>query len=141
MNAKMNNKAKSFVTIMVVIAISALLLRIAIDRVMKLTLAQNESNAAATLKLISTALQNYANDHDGFFPERFAELVQTAPAYLDKNHITLSPVKGYHYICPRLENSGYTCRAAPVNCGLTGNMAYTVTTGGLLISEECKTKE
>lgn len=134
----MNNKAKSFVTIMVAVAVTALFLRIGIDRVMKLTLAQNDSNAAATLKLVSTALQNYANDHNGSFPDKFSQLVQTSPAYLDKNYITLSPVKGYRYLCPRLENSGYTCRAAPDHCGLTGNMVYTVSTGGLLISEECK---
>ncbi|MFH0762371.1 MAG: type II secretion system protein [Candidatus Omnitrophota bacterium] len=137
----MNNKAKSFVTIMVVIAISALLLRIAIDKVMKLTLAQNESGAAASLKLISTALQNYASDHNGFFPANFSELIQAVPAYLDKDYLNFSPIKGYQYVCPRLEGDGYTCRALPVKCGLTGSLIYTVTTGGLMVSEECKIKE
>lgn len=128
-------------TIMVVIALSALLLRIAIDRIIKVTIAQNEANAAATLKLISTALQNYAGDHDGVFPEFFSDLIKTSPAYLDKDYTSFSSIKGYYYNCSRLEESGYTCHAAPVNCGLTGGLSYTVTTGGLLISEDCKVKE
>jgi len=64
-----NIRGKSFITIMIVIAISALLLRIAIDRLIKINIAQNESNAQGTLKLISAALENYAKDHSGAIPQ------------------------------------------------------------------------
>lgn len=136
-----NKTAKSFVTIMVVIALSALLLRIVIDRILKAAISQNEANAAATLKLISTALQNYAGSHEGVFPENFAALINTTPAYLDKDYTDFPSIKGYYYNCSRLDASGYTCQATPVNCGLSGRLAYTVTTGGLQISEDCKSKE
>jgi|GEM_PF-362648 len=136
-----NDKAKSFITIMMVIALTALLLRVAIDRIIKVTIVQNEANAAATLKLISAALENFAAGNAGAFPEDFSELLKTTPAYLDKDYTSPSSIKGYDYNCSRLEKTGYTCHAIPVNCGLTGRLAYTVTTGGLLISEDCKTRE
>ena len=65
-----DKKGKSFITIMIVIAISALLLRIAFDRIIKINIAQNESNAQGTLKLISAALENYAKGHSGAYPSR-----------------------------------------------------------------------
>lgn len=138
----MNDKrAKSFVTIMIVIAISALVLRITIERLIKVNITQNESTAQGTLKLISAALENYAKDKGGIFPVNLAVLTQTNPAYLDKDYITHSPIKGYNYSCSRLEPSGYNCSVTPVKCKLTGKMIYTVTTGGLFISEECSKKE
>jgi len=138
----MNDKrAKSSVTIMIVIAISALVLRITIERLIKINITQNESTAQGTLKLISAALENYAKDRGGIFPVNPAVLTQTNPAYLDKDYITHSPIKGYNYSCSTLEPSGYNCSAMPVKCKLTGKMIYTVTTGGLFISEECSKKE
>ena len=136
-----NNRAKSFVTVMAIIAVSALVLRVLIDRGIKLITAQNESNASTTLKLISTALENYAEDNNGVYPQNLSVLTQVEPVYLQKSYMTGSPLKGYNYGCPRLEPSGYTCYANPIFCNLTGKMVFTVTTGGLLVSEECKQRE
>jgi competence protein ComGC len=137
----MNNKARSFVAIMIVIAVLALLLRIGIEKVIKINISQNESDASINLKLISTALENYARDKNGLYPEKFSLLIQAQPAYLEKDYILQSPLKGYDYSCPRLEPSGYTCYAMPVKCNLSGKLVYTVTTGALLVSEDCKKKE
>lgn len=126
---------------MIVIAMVALFLRIAIEKIIKINISQNESNSSVTLKLISTAIENYAKDNQGRFPSKFSTLSQTQPPYLEKDYIALSPVKGYNYSCPRLEESGYTCYAAPTTCKLTGNTTYSVTTGALFVSEECKRKE
>ncbi len=134
-------KAKSFVTIMLVIAVAALFLRIAVEQIIKLTIEQNDSSAQITLKLISTALENYAKNNSNSFPENFTPLTQGTSRYLDKDYITLSPVKGYIYSCSKLELSGYTCVAVPAKCGLTGKMSYTVSTGGLFVSENCEKKE
>lgn len=134
-------KARSFVTIMLVIAVTALLLRIAIEEIIKFSIEQNDSSAQINLKLISTALENYAKNNSNSFPENFTPLTQGASRYLDKDYITLSPVKGYIYSCSKLELSGYTCVAAPAKCGLTGKMSYTVSTGGLFVSENCEKKE
>jgi len=136
-----NRIARSFVLIMVVIAFTALFLRFAIERIIKTNIIQNESGAVATLKLVSTALENYAKDKKGIFPGSISFLVETEPAYLEKDYTDDSPVKGYLYECPRLEPEGYSCSATPVKCNFTGKMVYTVTTGGVFISEECAKKE
>ena len=136
-----NKRAKSFVTIMVVIAICALLLRIAIERLIKINIAQNDSNASSTLKSISAALENYAKDNKGTYPTNLLSLTQTKPPYLDKEYVAQSSIKGYNFSCGRLEPSGYICTAAPIKCKLTGKMIYTITTGSLLVSEDCNAKE
>lgn len=128
---------KSFVMIMVIIAICALLLRIAIKQIIKLNISQNESHASDTLKLISTALENYAKDNRGVFPVNLSVLTQGKPAYLDKDYIKLSHLRGYDFSCSRLESVGYSCTAIPMKCKLSGNTIYNVITGGTLISDEC----
>lgn len=121
-----------------------LFFRILIERLIKLNIAQNESNAQSSLKLISTALENYAKAKQGVFPVTLVALAETKPPYLDKSYITLisvPAVKGYSYSCSRLEASGYNCSAVPVKCNLTGRNIYTISTGGSFISEECNKKD
>lgn len=136
-----NKRGKSFVTIIIVIAVFVLVLRIAIERIIKVTIAQNESYASTTLKLISAALENYAKDHLGVFPTNLEVLTKDNPQYLNKEYISESPIRGYEYSCLRLESSGYSCSAYPVTCNLTGKMVYSVTTGGLVVAEECSKRE
>ena len=137
----LNKKGKNFVAIMVVIALLALFLRVISEKIIKITSSQNESSAQATLKLISVALENYARDNRGVYPSDISILVQAKPAFLDKDYIKQSPIKGYNYSCPRLNESGYNCYARPKRCNLTGKVTYSVTTGSLLVSEECDRKE
>jgi len=133
--------ARSFVTIMVFIAVFALVLRITIDQVIRLNISSNESGAQTTLKLISTALENYSRNNQGVFPSNIPLLIKTKPSYLDEDYISDSPIKGYNYSCSRLEPNGYSCSATPVKCKLTGNAIYTISTGGLLTSEESSKKD
>ncbi len=126
---------------MIVIALFALFLRIAIEQVMMVNISQNESSAAATLKLISTALENFAKDNKGNYPEIISSLTEKNPVYLEKDYTMLSPVKGYIYTCPRLENGGYICTAVPLKCNVTGKKTFTITTGGSLSTEDCSKKE
>ena len=132
-----NKTGRSFVGIMILIAISALTIRIAIERIIEFTTAQNESSASGTLKSISVALENFSRNNKGAYPTNFVSLTQAKPAYLDKNYIAISPVKGYIYNCPKLDSTGYICSAVPVNCRLTGKTNYTISTGSLFFSEEC----
>ncbi|MEI6631859.1 MAG: hypothetical protein WCL25_04525 [bacterium] len=136
-----NNKARSLVTVMIVIAVTALLLRTTVEQIIKISISQNESSALTTLKMISTALENYAKDNKGIFPANLSVLIKTSPRYLDQNYIAESPVKGYNYSCQRLEPASYSCSAIPASCKLTGRMSYTVVTGGSLLFEECSKKE
>ncbi len=134
-------QGRSFVTTMIIIAVVALLLRFVVERLIKMNIAQNESSAALTLKLISTALENYARDTKGTYPQNFSVLTQGNPAYLDKDYLALSLYKGYYYSCSRLETSGYSCLATPLRCGFSGDLIYSISTGGVFVSEECKRKE
>jgi len=136
-----NRFGKSFITIMIVIAACALILRLVIKEIIKTNINQNESNAFTTLKLISAALENYAKDNLGLYPAAISSLAKTSPAYLDKDYISESPLKGYNFICSRLEPSGYDCSATPLKCNFNGQRTYTVITGGSFISEACNKKE
>ena len=126
---------------MIVIALSALLLRVVIEKFLTYSIFQNESAASQTLKYISVAMENYARDK-GEYPKDFFSLTQSKPAYyLDKNYIALSPLKGYVYACPKLEATGYICNAEPYKCKLTGNTNYSISTGNLFVSERCAKSE
>ncbi len=126
---------------MIVIAGTALLIRVVIGIFIGFTISQNESSASLTLKLISAALENYSKDHQGSYPSRFSTLTQSKPPYLDKDYLAASPVKGYIYNCARLESSGYACSAFPANCGLSGTQLFEITTGGILLAQECAAKD
>lgn len=136
-----NISGRSFIAIMLVVSVLALLLRVAIGQINKISIIQNESTAAATLRLISAALENYAKDKGGQYPADFSLLMNTTPPYVEKNYLSGAAIKGYYYGCSRLEPSGYSCYANPVKCQVTGSTSYSVGTGGLFISENCKTKE
>jgi len=135
------NAGRSFVTIMIVIAVSALFLRTTVEQIMRMTVAQNEADAMATLKLISAALENYAKDHLGAYPSTLKPLTETSPVYLDRDYIAESPFKGYIYSCARLESGSYSCSAVPEKCKLTGGVSYGISTGGALISDDCTKRE
>ena len=137
----LRKQGRSFVAIMILIAISALTIRIAIERIIEFSIMQNESSASRTLKLISVGLENFARENKGAYPVNFTLLTQSEPAYLDTNYIAISPYKGYIYNCPKLEQAGYICTAVPVNCRLTGKTEYTISTGSLFFSEDCAKKE
>jgi hypothetical protein len=126
---------------MIVVAVCALFLRYGIVKLIESNIAQNDSDASSIVKLVSQAIENYARDNQGVYPTDFSLLTKPKPPYLDKNYIVQSPLKGYNYTCSRLEASGYSCTAVPVKCRLTGKMIYTVSTGGLFVSEECNRKE
>jgi len=133
----LNKKARSFVVVMIVVALAALVLRMAIVQFINFSVVQNQANAQETLKLIATALENYAKDHLGVFPVSLEALSQAKPAYIEKEYIEFNSVKGYNFNCLRLEPSGYTCSASPGRCNLSGKKIYTITTGHVLTEEEC----
>lgn len=134
-------KARSFVVIMIVVALVTLLLRFIVLQIVRINIEQNESNAQTALKLLSTALENYAKDHQGVFPDRISALTQNQSPYLSKDYLSLSPIGGYSFVCSKLNAAGYNCAARPVNCDLTGRNIYIATTGSVFISEKCGGKK
>jgi len=135
------NNGRGFVGIMLGVAVFVLLLRISLEQIIKVNIAQNESSAQANLKAISLALENYSRDHLGVYPPSLEILTQSQPAYLDRELLSQEELKGYSYECFTLEPSGYTCIATPDKCRLSGRAIYKITTGGALTSDDCTKKE
>ena len=135
------NQGKSFITIIITVAVLAFVLRFIVEGIINRNMELNEAAAQDTLKLISAAIENYAKDNQGAYPADILSLTKPSPPYLDKDYIDQPPFRGYDYSCSRLEQSGYSCSAVPAKCGLTGNFNYNVTTGGIFVSEECSKKE
>lgn len=132
-----NRQARSFVTIMIVVALSALLLRLAAHKLIVYNIEQNQLIAQMNLKLLSTALENYAKDNKDLYPENIDLLTKSSPVYLQKDYLAVPSVRGYEYDCQRLDAGGYNCSAAPLDCKFSGKMVYNVSTGGLIIAESC----
>lgn len=114
----------------------ALLAAIAIPNLLRARLNANESQAQATLKTISTAIESYAIVNNGVYPDSLSALVKAKPSYLQEDY-TLSARAGYTY---RFEPSpsGYKVMAKPIDCDITGTKIYTVETGGILSSQDCQ---
>ncbi len=135
-----NRKARSFVTIMIVVALSALLLRLAVQKIIIYNIEHNQLLAQVNLKLLSTALENYAKNNKSTYPASIDQLTKSEPVYLERNYLASSSIRGYEYDCQRLDAAGYNCSATPVDCKLTGKTVYSVSTGGLIIAESCDKK-
>lgn len=136
-----SKKGKNFVLMMVAIALFALFLRAAIKEAVTWGIAQNESSAQATLKLISTALENFAHAHLNSYPTEISSLAKTSPPYLDKAYLTPFTARGYNFSCSRLETGGYSCSAVPTKCEFSGRIIYTISTGGVLVTEKCEKRD
>jgi len=136
----LNREARSFVLIMIVAALSALFLRLAIEKIIIYNLEHNQLLAQVNLKLLSTALENYAKNNKNTYPASVDQLIKSKPVYLERNYLAVSSIRGYAYDCQRLDPAGYNCSAAPVDCRLSGKMVYAVSTGGLILAENCDKK-
>ncbi len=123
--------------IMLIVAGIALVLRISIEQFMRFNMGKNQSDAVATLKLMSTAMENYARDNNGLYPESIQVLLEATPPYLDRDYVSAVPEKGYSFSCSVVTPKGYSCEGVPTRCALSGDMSYLVSTGGVLVSQKC----
>jgi competence protein ComGC len=98
-----NKKARSFVAIMIIVAIVSLLLRFAIHKLIVYNMEQSQSLAQVNIKLLSTALENYAKDNKGAYPVHAGQLTKGNPAYLENDYLAVSSVRGYQYDCLRMD--------------------------------------
>lgn len=118
----------TLVEIMIVVAIIALLAAIAIPNLLNARRTANEAAAKASVRSLSTASETYATAHSGVYPANETELIEFITSAGDYcGH----QVQGYNYTCTLAAN-GYTIVGAPSNAGVTGNVTYTATTGGVL---------
>ena len=127
-----SKKGFTFVEIMVVVGIVCLLAAIAIPNLLRAKLSANEALAKSTVRTIYTAAESYRIANNGNYPLAMSDLTGITPPYLSVDYCTDSPpIYGYKYTCS-FSASTFTVVASPVRSGFTGNVTYTVTTGGAL---------
>ena len=127
----------TLVEIMIVVAIVALLAAIAIPNLLRVRINANEGNAQATLKTISNAAEIFAANN-GTYPTSIEAMLSPAsvPPYLNEDYTAVTR-QGYDFICGIMKFDSYTCTATPAPCNTKGTKIYTITTGGIISSEDC----
>ena len=120
----------TFVEIMIVVAIIALLAAIAIPTLLRARMSSNDALAKATLRAISTAAESFGTSNNGLYPLDMNSLTTPQPPYLNTNYVG-GAIAGYVYT-DTMTSSGYSIVATPVSVGSTGSAKETITTGGVL---------
>ncbi len=118
----------TLVEIMVVVLIIAILAAIAIPNLIRARVTANESAAKATLKSISTALENYYSINSQY-PTNTTALIGDVPPYLSTDYFA-SAHQGYTFAAT-LNPYTYSVIAVPVSTS-TGSASYTINTQGVL---------
>ena len=130
-NIKISNKGFTLVEIMIVVAIIALLAAIAIPNLTRAKVNANDSSAKATLKTISTSLENYYAINNSY-PTATTTLLTAGPPYLNQDYFT-GTYNGFSFSA-NLGFGGYsyTATAIPISSSL-GSASYTISTGGIIV--------
>ena len=133
---KLNRKAFTLVEILIVVAIIAMLAALAIPNLMLARLNANESVAQGTLKVVSTACENFRVAHSPMvFPDNLQVLITATPPYLDGSIDTGtsgSPKNGYNFTYTRINEQQYVCSATPSIYTITGRRTFSINETGLL---------
>ena len=82
-------------------------------------------------------MENFAKDNKNTYPASVDLLTKNKPVYLERDYLAAASIRGYEYDCQRLDATGYNCTASPISCQLSGKMTYTVSTGGLIMAQNC----
>jgi len=122
------NPGFTLVEIMIVSAIIALIAAIALPNMFRAKLSANQSAAKATLKSISSAMENYAVINS-IYPNTTAALLGASPPYLNTDFFN-GTHNGYTF-SSTLADYSYTVIAEPVSAQ-AGTVTYTLTTGGVI---------
>lgn len=123
------NKGFTLVEIMIVVAIIALLASFAVPNLLRARVQANEATAKATLKAISTAMENYYATNTQY------PLLSTALQGVNPPYLTVDYFSGIHNGYTYTHTPGlatYSVDAAPVSSNY-GTRSFTVSTGGVLV--------
>jgi Tfp pilus assembly protein PilE len=119
----------------ILIPIIAIAVAIFIPGFVRGHLRANESSAQTALKTISVAYENFYVDK-GAYPASVDDLANADIPYIDEDYASGS-YRGYNISCRIIGSEGYTCTAAPVNCGVSGSRVFVIDDTGTLYDEEC----
>ncbi len=124
-----NQNGFTLIEIMIVITIVALLAMIAMPNLIKAKIQANESSAQATLRTISSSLENYYALNNEYPPDT-TSLVTAAPPYLNADYFSTGR-NGFTYVTDVLAPYSYYISAVPISSS-TGTHSYTISTGSVL---------
>lgn len=128
MHKRKNHLGFTLVEIMIVVVIIALLAAIAIPGMLRSRQQAQEATAKANLKLIASALENYAAINS-VYPTLTTELMGVTPPYLSSDYFT--GVHGGYTYAHSLSNYSYLITAYPT-ATTPGVISFTVATGGII---------
>ena len=134
-------KGKGFAIAGIVLGVMCLTIlpMMAIPGLLRARIKANETATKETVKIISSAIENYKAAHNGIYPLSEEDLLFSTPPYLAKSY-DKKTIYGYKYSLD-LSPDGYEVVAAPKNCGIEGDKIFMVRTGQELTEIDCKIKE
>lgn len=124
----------TLVEIMIVVGIIILLAAFAIPNFVRMRVNANEGAAIASMRSISTAMQNFrTGSSPPVFPAQINLLSSAIPPYID-SELGSGIKQGYAFVFSAVSGGDtYTCTATPQSA-FSGTRTFVVTEGGVITS-------
>ena len=141
---KLKNKGFTFVEIIIVVSIIALLAAVVIPNLLRARLNANEEAAQSTIEIISRACERYRAAqripaYDPAGPPAPTNMLAPAagPAYVDAGIFAVSGSQGYIFTYTPMAVVGnitqqYVCGAEPITLNITGGRTFAINETGVL---------
>lgn len=119
----------------IIIPIVGLLAAIAIPNFLRAKVKAQDAVAESRVKTISSAIAAYVAENEGKYPANLDELISSESPYLPDIYSD-GVVSGYSYSID-FSNNGYSIKAEPENCLVTGTKIF-IDRNGELSQESCR---
>ncbi len=134
-------KGFTLIEIVVIIVILGIMAVIIVPRLAGVKMTSNESVAQANLRTIAAAMETYASEHNGDYPDNTgstaeAKLTTASPSYLNQS-FDGKLISGYTYTYSNNTATTYTVTAVASSCGSSGSKDYTLTQTGEVTGVNC----